>query len=114
MRVPIVLSSRVREYFIIPGGIARVERGVPELETVFCPRHHSRLSEETRGHRTWRRSKRYSFAQMQRTALLQGESQARATSSDGFSNGLNVQVAAAREPPFFRHSRGSVYAVVSP
>jgi hypothetical protein len=47
MRVPIVLSSRVREYFIILGGIARVERGVPELETVFCPRHHSRLSEES-------------------------------------------------------------------
>lgn len=35
----------VREYLIILG-IVRVERSVPKLETVFCPRRHSRLSEE--------------------------------------------------------------------
>lgn len=83
---------RAREYFIIPGGIARAKRGVPKLDTVFfCPRR--RLSGTTAPGDVPRD-----------TLALAGATRCVTLLRRRFSSGTNVGVAAARGPPFFRDS----------
>jgi len=105
---------RTREYFIIPGGIARTKRGVPKLETVFLPaspRPAKRGSAVTSAPGDGPRD----------TLALAGATRCVTLLRRRFSSGTNVGVAAARGPPFFRdslarpllHARPVLYSLLS-
>lgn len=103
---------RVREYFIILGGIARAKRSVPKLEIVFCPRHHDLLSGEA--------AVRPHLKMFQETDRSRGRDTMRnVVETQIFER--HVGVAAARGPPFFRdslarpllHARPVLYSFLS-